>query len=56
MILGSLRFAGMGALCTGIDIGLALEATRELGYDAGFVLDVLSDAESVIVAKINEKG
>ena len=56
MILGSLRFAGIGGVCTGIDIGLALDATRELDYDAGFVLDVLSDAEGVIVAKINEKG
>lgn len=56
MILGSLRFAGMVGVCTGIDIGLALDVTRELGYDTAFVLDVLADAEGVIVAKFNEKG
>jgi hypothetical protein len=55
MILGSLRYAGMGGVCTGIDIGLALDVTHEMDYDAGFVLDVLSDAEAVIVGKINEK-
>jgi hypothetical protein len=55
MILGSLRRAGMSGTCTGLDIGLAIAAAKELNYDAGFVADVLSDAEGVIVSKINEK-
>jgi hypothetical protein len=55
MVLGSLRFAGMGGVCTGLDLGLAIEAARELDYDAGFVADVLADAEGVIVTRINDK-
>ncbi len=45
----------MGGVCTGLNLGLALEVAREFNYDVALVADLLADAEGTIVAKINEK-
>lgn len=46
----------MSGVCTGLDLGLALNVAREFGYDTSFVLDVLADAEGVIIEKIRERA